>query len=82
MTPPVRTAGIFSGPTAFPTTNHWDRKGFRRYAVTLEPATQKVDGLPPAKAIAPETHTRAMITIVRRNWHVLPYPQLCPFLVA
>lgn len=33
-------------------------------------------GLPPAAAIPPEMKTRGYITLIRRNWHLLPYGQL------
>jgi hypothetical protein len=33
-------------------------------------------GLPPAAAIPPEMKTRGYITLIRRNWHLLPYDQL------
>ena len=37
-------------------------------------------GLPPAVAIPPEMKTRGYITLIRRNWHLLPYDQLLEFL--
>ena len=33
-------------------------------------------GLPPAGTIPPEMKTRGYITLIRRNWHLLPYEQL------
>lgn len=33
-------------------------------------------GLPPTQHIAPDVAQRGFITIVRRNWHLLPYDQL------
>ena len=33
-------------------------------------------GLPPATMIPPEMKTRGYITLIRRNWHLLPYDQL------
>ncbi len=33
-------------------------------------------GLPSAQHIAPEQKTRGYITVLRRNWHLLPYDQL------
>jgi hypothetical protein len=35
-------------------------------------------GLPPQGEIAPEWRTRGYITILRRNWHLLPYEQILP----
>ncbi len=37
-------------------------------------------GLPPAAAIPPEMNTRGYITLIRRNWHLLPYDQLLDLL--
>ncbi len=33
-------------------------------------------GLPPAAEVPPEMKTRGYITLIRRNWHLLPYEQL------
>lgn len=35
-------------------------------------------GLPPQGKISPEWKTRGYITVVRRNWHLLPYEQILP----
>ncbi|MGC8641381.1 MAG: hypothetical protein ACP5XB_16070 [Isosphaeraceae bacterium] len=37
-------------------------------------------GLPPAGTVPPELKRRAYITIIRRNWHLLPYEQLLKLL--
>lgn len=37
-------------------------------------------GLPPQGAILPEWETRGYITLLRRNWHLLPYDQMLPLL--
>jgi hypothetical protein len=37
-------------------------------------------GLPSAAAVPPEMKTRGYITLVRRNWHLLPYDQLLELL--
>ncbi|MBN2475261.1 MAG: hypothetical protein JXB62_11670 [Pirellulales bacterium] len=37
-------------------------------------------GLPPAIPIPPEQRTRGYITVLRRNWHLLPYDQLLTLL--
>ena len=37
-------------------------------------------GLPKSQALSPATITRAYITILRRNWHLLPYEQLLQLL--
>jgi hypothetical protein len=33
-------------------------------------------GLPPAQPVQPEWRTRGYLTLIRRNWHLLPYDQL------
>ena len=33
-------------------------------------------GLPPQQPIPPEVRTRGYITLLRRNWHLLPYEQM------
>ena len=33
-------------------------------------------GLPPSGTVPPEMKTRGYITLIRRNWHLLPYDQL------
>ena len=37
-------------------------------------------GLPPAGTIPPEMKSRGYITLIRRNWHLLPYNQLLALL--
>ena len=37
-------------------------------------------GLPPEPAVAPEIRARGYITLIRRNWHLLPYEQLLELL--
>ncbi len=37
-------------------------------------------GLPPARPIPPDQKTRGYITVLRRNWHLLPYEQLLTLL--
>jgi hypothetical protein len=37
-------------------------------------------GLPPRPAVEPEWRTRGYITVLRRNWHLLPYDQLLTLL--
>ncbi|MFH1923372.1 MAG: hypothetical protein ABIP48_26205 [Planctomycetota bacterium] len=37
-------------------------------------------GLPPPDAVFPEMKTRGYISLIRRNWHLLPYPQLLELL--
>src|SRR5262245_9382966 len=37
-------------------------------------------GLPPQRTITAEERRRNTMTVIRRNWHLLPYEQLCPLL--
>ncbi len=37
-------------------------------------------GLPPKPTVPPEMRTRGYVTIIRRNWHLLPYGQLLELL--
>ena len=37
-------------------------------------------GLPPAEDVPPGLARRAYITVLRRNWHLLPYEQLLPLI--
>ena len=37
-------------------------------------------GLPPARPVPPELKTRGYVTLIRRNWHLLPYEQLLQLL--
>ncbi|MDP2898554.1 MAG: hypothetical protein Q8Q12_18610 [bacterium] len=39
-------------------------------------AIAKSMGLPPGQSLAPEHRARGYITVLRRNWHLLPYEQL------
>ncbi len=37
-------------------------------------------GLPPAEDVLPDLARRAYVTVLRRNWHLLPYEQLLPLI--
>lgn len=37
-------------------------------------------GLPPASSVPPEIRERGYVTLIRRNWHLLPYDQLLELL--
>ena len=43
-------------------------------------AVAEAMGLPPEPAIAPELGARGYVTLIRRNWHLLPYEQLLQLL--
>jgi hypothetical protein len=61
---------------------NWNAVEPAKLAEILGTSTEKVQavadsmGLPPATAIPPEMKTRGYITLIRRNWHLLPYEQL------
>ena len=61
---------------------NWNVVELAKIAAILDTSVENVDavaksmGLPPAVTIPPEMKTRGFITIIRRNWHLLPYDQL------
>ncbi len=65
---------------------NWNVVEPARLAAILETSVENVHalaksmGLPPAKTIPPEMKTRGYITLIRRNWHLLPYEQLLKLL--
>jgi hypothetical protein len=65
---------------------NWNAVEPAKLAAVLRTSVEKVNalaesmGLPPATAIPPEMKTRGYITLVRRNWHLLPYEQLLELL--
>ena len=65
---------------------NWNVVEPAKMAAILDTSMENVDavaksmGLPPAASIPPEMKTRGFITIIRRNWHLLPYDQLLQLL--
>lgn len=65
---------------------NWNLVEPSRVAEVLGTTTENVTGLaasmglPRSRAIPPDYGTRAYITILRRNWHLLPYDQLLQLL--
>jgi hypothetical protein len=65
---------------------NWNAVEPAKLAKILETSVDQVTalavsmGLPPAATIPPEMKTRGYITLVRRNWHLLPYEQLLELL--
>ena len=78
---PVATPHFPSPVYAFVWRN-WQVVEPRKMAQVLSTSVENVAalaasmGLPPAGIIPPEMKTRGYITILRRNWHLLPYEQL------
>ncbi|GAA4306138.1 hypothetical protein [Compostibacter hankyongensis] len=65
---------------------NWNLVNPARIAKTLGCLEQTVGemaaamGLPPAIAVPPDFKKKAYITVIRRNWHLLPYSQLLTLL--
>ncbi len=65
---------------------NWSLVEAKRLAEVLDTPVENVVaiatsmGLPQSQPLFPETTTRAYITILRRNWHLLPYEQLLQLL--
>jgi len=65
---------------------NWEMVSLERMAEVLDTAPEKVRamglsmGLPPYKTPPPEYAQRGYISIIRRNWHLLPYEQLLELL--
>ena len=65
---------------------NWSLVDAKRLAEVLDTPVENVIaiatsmGLPQSQPLSPETTTRAYITILRRNWHLLPYEQLLQLL--
>lgn len=65
---------------------NWSLVPVERLADVLETTPENVTkiatslGLPSDPQVAPEMTTRGYITLVRRNWHLLPYEQLLKLL--
>ncbi len=76
----------------FPDTLHtfvwrnWSLVPLERMAKTVEATPEELlavgtaMGLPTPPAIDAEQQARSYITVIRRNWHLLPYPQLLTLL--
>ncbi len=65
---------------------NWSLVAPEEIAAILETSPEKVTaiaesmGLPPAATVPPLMKTRGYITLIRRNWHLLPYDQLLQLL--
>jgi hypothetical protein len=65
---------------------NWDLVEPRRIAEVLETSVENINnvalsmGLPPSRPLRPGYEKRAYITVLRRNWHLLPYEQLLELL--
>jgi hypothetical protein len=88
-------AGAAPAPVEFPhfpdrlhavVWRNWQLVEPARLARVLGTTEEKVNalaesmGLPPAGRVLPEWRRRGYITLVRRNWHLLPYEQLLTLL--
>ncbi len=65
---------------------NWDVVEVTRLAQVLKGTPEQITsiavsmGLPAQRAIAPEELRRNYMTVLHRNWHLLPYSQLCEIL--
>jgi len=65
---------------------NWDVVDVNRLAETLQGTVGQLTeialamGLPLQRRILPEEQRRNYMTIIRRNWHLLPYEQICELL--
>lgn len=79
--PPVVSRHFPDRVSAFVWRN-WNAVEPAKLAAILRTSVESVQaladsmGLPPATAVPPEMKTRGYITLLRRNWHLLPYDQL------
>lgn len=65
---------------------NWELAPVERLAKVLRATPEQVEeigrsmGLPESQPISPEVWRRSYITVIRRNWHLLPYEQLLELL--
>ncbi len=65
---------------------NWNLVPVERIAATVGASAKQVGemaaamGLPPARTLTPDLEKRIYITVIRRNWHLLPYEQLLTLL--
>jgi len=81
-TRPALAADHFPSPLHAVVWRNWELVPKERIARVVHATTEQIGelaqsmGLPPTQHIAPDVAQRGYITIVRRNWHLLPYDQL------
>jgi hypothetical protein len=79
--PPV-TAAWFPSPLHAVVWRNWDLVPTERIAKALEATPAEIEaiatsmGLPPNRPVAAKYHAHNYKTILRHNWHLLPYEQL------
>lgn len=65
---------------------NWNLVSPERIALTVAATPKQIIetanamGLPPARQLSPDFNKRIYITVIRRNWHLLPYKQLLTLL--
>lgn len=65
---------------------NWNLVPVERIAVTIGASAKEVEdiavsmGLPEARSLSPDFEKKIYITVIRRNWHLLPYDQLLTLL--
>ena len=76
----------FPGPLHAVIWRNWELVPVERLARVLGATPGQIEeiarsmGLPEAQPISPEVRRRSYITVIRRNWHLLPYEQLLELL--
>ena len=84
--PPAIAIGHFPDRVHEFVWRNWNAVDASKMAKILDTSVENVEtiaksmGLPPAAAIPPEMRVRGYITLIRRNWHLLPYDQLLDLL--
>ncbi len=80
--PPALAAGHFPDRVQEFVWRNWNVVPTTKLAAILEASPEQVAtlagsmGLLPATPPSPEMPQRGYVTLIRRNWHLLPYPQL------
>lgn len=84
--PPALDASHFPDRVHAFVWRNWNIVDADKLAAILHTSRENVEklaesmGLPPAAAVQPEMRSRGYITLIRRNWHLLPYEQLLQLL--
>ncbi|MFT3703511.1 MAG: hypothetical protein QM802_14200 [Agriterribacter sp.] len=84
--PPALEFNYFPGKLYAVIWRNWNLVPVERIALTVGATPKQVHalaaamGLPPAKTLSAEFNKQIYITVIRRNWHLLPYNQLLTLL--
>ncbi|MBX3242052.1 MAG: hypothetical protein KIT80_13775 [Chitinophagaceae bacterium] len=84
--PPALTFDHFPSQLYAVIWRNWNMVPVERIAKTVGATPKQVSGLaaamglPPARELRPDFEKKIYITVIRRNWHLLPYDQLLTLL--